>query len=69
MASDNLVFPESFSLQYPNLTASHAEYAKIGSRANANIIYYFTKFKSAVRWPDDTETSDIRDKRAKREAF
>jgi hypothetical protein len=43
----------AFSLQYPNLTPSHAEYAKIGTRSSlTSIDYYFTNFKYAQRWPE-----------------
>jgi hypothetical protein len=52
MQAWGLVQPPGFSLQYQNLTPSHAEYAKVGTRSTASIIYYYTGFQFAVRWPN-----------------
>jgi hypothetical protein len=55
MAASGFVPDAAFSLQYPNLTPSHAEYAKIGTRSGLTMIdYYFVKFKHARRWPENS---------------
>jgi hypothetical protein len=48
--------PEApFSLQYPDLTPSHAEYAKIRTRSSfTSVEYWFVEFKYARRWPENS---------------
>jgi hypothetical protein len=50
MLAPDLVGPPGFSLQYPNLAPSHAEYAKVGSRSQAHTTYFYIGFQPSVRF-------------------
>jgi hypothetical protein len=50
MSTSDLVPSLAFSLQYPNLTPSHADYVKVGARSQVLPRYYYVKFSLSQLW-------------------